>query len=236
MSVDVLFREFLYPDDTQDEQSSTFFVAALEMSLWAVGTALYAVSIHKFIILNSESYFAKNTGRVLLFAGIELVLALWAAMALLALDHGASALSLSLLKSTPYLEASVWFMVAVVLLATGVLLAIFATTLLPHVAVTPIKKLNLRYVVSLSRGIRLTIFFKLTQLSIAFMALAIFMTLSFREAHTLLPPEDTIVGYYLPLLFENISYSMSSMVFITLASLIYFRLSTERNDALASGN
>lgn len=223
MAVEVVIGEQLISDNFGGLSGFENFPSILSLTLTALATAIFATPLHDFIINGSRFYVPLYAGRVLIFALIEFLLSLTVFFGIrILLTAVSTAISIGI----------EFFWAAAVLIAAA-FLGVIATTVLPHVAITPVKNLNIRYSIALSSGFRWSIFARFLRLSVFLGLIHIGggRLLSLLAPH--LPPDDTIIGYYAPLFIENLWYSASALIFVTLASMIYLRLSAHERVATA---
>jgi len=177
----------------------------------AIATAIFATPLHNFIIKNEKSYFPKYPARVLLFASLEFIPSLFFAL------FDAS-------LAEPYRMGHI-FLRGVLFFVAGFTASVFLTTILPYVAITPIRNLSIRKAMKLSRGYRWSIFAKLFGLSIIFTLFVVIVALLSVFTPWTLPSGDAGTSYYALKIAGGLVYSMMALLFVTLASLIYRRLS-----------
>ena len=198
-------------------------------ALMAISTALVAVPIHIFIIEDRFSLFPKSFQQTLLFAILEFLLS----FLLLIMAFGT--VGAFNLVSRIFPDGLYWLSVVLVgavgfglfFLAIG--FGVVLTTVLPHVAVTPMSNFDIRFPIQLSQGFRISIFVRLFRL--AFLLGVVTGGFALLFGSTFLNPasSESTFGYYVQLFFWNSLYSINSLLFVTLASLIYLRLIDRRS-------
>jgi ABC-type multidrug transport system fused ATPase/permease subunit len=214
--IEILIGEQLIPGDWGSIAGFNLTLDLLPLVLTALATAIFATPLHNFIINNDQSHFPRYFGRLLIFAFFEFIPILLLTLGLTVLYEAVAIRG--------------YFIIAVAFILASMILGVILTTVLPYVAITPVRKLNLREPIELSNGYRWSIFVKLLRLTVAlgliwFGARKILSLLS-----PLLPSDDTITGYYGPLFFENLGYSASALIFVTMGSLIYVRLTNRKDE------
>ena len=217
MAIEILLGEAI----VSDEWSYIFGIGLplTSLLLTALATAFFAVPLHNFIIKGTRSYIPLFIGRLSIFAGIEALLSI---LVFFGLD--------SLVNS---ITGSPDIIIAALLLILSMGLGVILTTVLPYVAITSVARIKIGVPLSLSGGYRWSIFARLLRLSVILGAIKI----GGGRLLSLLPPhfldDDTIVGYYVPLIVENLWISAATLMFVTLASMIYLRLSEHKSGAVA---
>jgi hypothetical protein len=214
--IEVLIGEKWIPGDWGSVAGVNLASDFLPLVLTALATAIFATPLHNFIINNDQLRFPRYFGRLLIFAFFEFIPILLLTLGLITLYEAVAVRG--------------YFILAVVSLIASMILGVMLTTVLPYVAITPVRNLKLREPIELSKGYRWSIFTKLLRLSVALGLILFGARTLLSLLSPLLPSDDTITGYYGPLFFENLGYSASALVFITLASLIYVRLMNRKDE------
>lgn len=223
MAVEVLIGEGFIPENLGGMLGFENFPFILSLALTALATALFATPLHCFIIMGSRSYVPLYAGRVVIFACVEFLLSLTAFL-------GVQTLLTAVDTAT---SIGVEFYWAAAILSAAAFFGVIAATVLPHVAITPVKDLNIHDAIALSSGFRWSIFARFLRLSMFLGLIAFGGGRLISSLTTNLPPDNTVIGYYAPLLFESLWYSVSALIFVTLASMIYLRLTDHKRAALA---
>lgn len=211
------------------------FSVALEFydaALLAISTAIVAVPLHRFIIEDQFSLLPKHIANATLFAGLEFLLSIVSLAALFWVFGGLNFLSGIFSGGLFWISFLLWSAVGLALFLCSIGLGVILTTVLPHIAVTQATKLDLKYSLRLSRGFRVSIFLRLFRLSVLAgiaLSLVAFLTNSNNLASR---SDETAIEYYVSLLMQNSLYAVVVILFITLASFIYLRLSEHRDEIL----
>lgn len=181
-----------------------------------LATAAFATPLHNFIIRGERSFIPRYVGRLALFASLELIPSLLVALFLAGL--------LDVFDLWPDL------LLPLACLFAAILIGVIFTTVLPYVATTPANELKMLDAVRMSAGFRIEIAARLLRLSVAIGIVLFGVQKLLSQMASILPSEDTIIGYYTPLFLVSLGNSASALIFVTLASLIYIRLNQHKNE------
>lgn len=204
--VDVLFAERIAAGETQPAVFGFSVISSLILT--ALATAAVAVPLHNYVINGIQAYLPSDVTRFALFALLEGSLSVLILLATFFIVSGAASFFEMLLGA--------------VILVAAVVVGVLLVTILPLVAVTAIEKFRIDEPLSLSAGLRWSIFRRLPWLTIILAFIGAGATLLFLPIGKFL--SDTVVGHYPAILARNIHYAASTLIFVTLASKIYVRL------------
>jgi len=220
MMVEIVMGEGLLEHATDTPTETNFAVELPEaldvdwiiLALSTMAIAFFAVPLHNFIINGAQYYAPIYPGRFIAFAVLEAVPGfLWA-------------VTLNMIATS--VVGGVGTYILPVLATIALLSGFILVVILPYVATTPITEQRLNKPWKASSGFRLSIFMRVFRLGVAIVIIQYCFQRFSGELHLGLPPEDTILGYYTPILFRCVWEAVIALLFITFASLTYLRLNS----------
>ena len=222
MAVEVALGEGLLNSLIHQELAKILFY----MATTAIATSVIALPLHRRIILDESKFLPTRISSTLTFAVVEFLMSL-----VVAIGIGFLFLPLGLSSMLDGYVNVPNHMVAIAVGVFLILVAIFASahvaTLLPHIAVSSVDRFRPKFAIGLASGHRIEIIVRFFRVSVLLGLVKLGGRGLLLKFENMLPSNETLAGYYLPILLDTLWYLCSALIFVTLASFIYVRLTGE---------